>query len=239
MKRVIAFFLVCIFLGSVVVTSWPRLFLPSLDFIFDSAKISRDVGVQQLQSAVVRLTVLARPEEPGVTHPVVQRRGTGFNVEPTGVIITNHHVVRNAVRIVVTFPDGTVCKVRDWSGKPELDLAVLELENVPQSLPSIRLGDSDRVGIGDRILVIGNPLGLENIAISGTVSRILDYSDDGIPVLGLAAPIHPGNSGSPVVDRSGGAVGVVFAGIQAGDEPQGLALPINSVRDYLAEIAIQ
>ena len=236
MKRVIALFLVLVFFGGVVITSWPGLHLPSLDFIFKSPALSRDARTQQLQAAVVRLTVLARPEAPSGYPPVSQRTGTGFNIDPAGIIVTNDHVVRNAVRIVVTFPDGGIYNVRHWTGKSEWDLAVLELAGAPRHLPFVPLGDSGRSGAGDEITVIGNPLGLENIVIRGTLGRPRRLPDDRTPVLELDAPIHPGHSGSPVINASGRVIGVVFATVGSGTETRGLALPVECLREFLTAL---
>jgi S1-C subfamily serine protease len=232
-KRVLALFLVLIFLGGVALTSWPVLYLPSLDFIFQTPKLSRDAQIQQLQSAVVHLTVLARPEDPARYPPLIQRRGTGFNVDPAGIIITNYHVVRDAARIVVTFPDGGIYNADHWSGKQEWDLAVLELAGAPQQLPFTSLGDSSQSTAGEPITIIGNPLGLENILIRGTLGPTLSLPECETPVLQLDALIHPGNSGSPVIDRSNRVIGVVFGTFKSGDETRGLALPANQVREYL------
>lgn len=237
LKRILALFLVLVFAGGVAVTSWPGLRLPVLDFVFDSARLSQDHRVRQVQPAVVRITVLARPERPAESGLAAQQRGTGFNVDPAGVIVTNHHVVRDAVRIVVTFPDGRIYNARSWSGLPDLDLAVVTLEDAPPALPVARLAEKERHQAGDPVLVVGNPLGLQNIVVAGTLGRTLPLPDrGGAPVLELLAPIHPGHSGGPVVDETGRVIGVVFGSFQVDGETRGLALPARHIRDYLAEL---
>ncbi len=237
MKRILALFLVMVFLGGLAVTSWPGLRLPVLDFVFDSAKFSQDLRVRQVQPAVVQITVLARPGRPAESGPVAQQRGTGFNIDPAGVIVTNYHVIRDAVRIVVTFPDGGIYNVRSWSGIPELDLAVALLDNAPPILPVALLGDPGRVRPGDPVIVIGNPLGLENIVVGGTLGRVVHLPNrGGTPALELLAPIHPGHSGSPVVDENGRVIGVIFGSFRGDDETRGLALPVGYVREYLEEL---
>ncbi len=168
---------------------------------------------------------------------VAQQHGTGFNVDPSGIIVTNYHVIRDAVRIVVTFSDGRIYNVSNWSGIPDLDLAVVMLDNTPPNLPVVRLADEDRNQPGDPVFVVGNPLGLENIVVSGTLGRTRPFPDRvDTPVLELLATIHPGHSGSPVVDGAGRVIGVVFGSFSVDGETRGLALPARHIRDYLAEL---
>src|SRR5262249_18584826 len=95
--------------------------------------------------------------------------GSGFIVDPSGVILTNDHVVRNADEVEVHLQDGRKFIARDIKKDPKTDLAVLRVE-IKESLPSLKLGDSDAVEIGDRVLAIGAPLGLTGTVTSGIVS---------------------------------------------------------------------
>lgn len=232
MRRLAALFLVIVFLGSVVATTWPRFYLPPPGFIFDSIKLSRDQRISRLRPAVVQLTVLYRTRERSAVSGLSQKQGTGFNTDPTGVIVTNNHVIMDAVRIAVTFPDGRVYKVTNYICKPELDLAVVYLKT-SSNLPFAVLGSVKDAHAGDRVYTIGNPLGMKNIALSGTVGQTLRLQGFNAPVMELLAPVHPGNSGSPVIDESGRVIGVVFGSVENRGERRGLAVPIDYIKDYL------
>jgi S1-C subfamily serine protease len=234
-RRFIALFLALVFAGGVALTVWPRLYLPSLDFVFDSARISLDSRVRRLQPAVVTLTVLASPGQEDPPRFLVQQRGTGFNIDPGGLVVTNSHVVQDARRLVVRFPDGSVFSVENSYVKPECDLAVLTLADA-SGLPVAHLGNSDLVVEGDKIFVVGNPLGIDKIAVTGVAGRRFHLSDCASPALELFAPIHPGNSGSPVMDVRGEVVGVVFATVKVEDGDRGLAISSNCVREFLQTV---
>lgn len=234
-RRLIALFLALVFTGSVILAAWPRLYLPSLDFVFDSLRISLDSRVRRLQPAVVHLTVLAGPGNHDSSRFVVQQQGTGFNIHPSGVVITNNHVLMDARRAAVTFPDGSVFNIGKIYAEPTCDLAVAMLENA-SGLPVASLGDSGRANPGDRIFVIGNPLGMKRIVVAGSLGRTLRLKNSSLAALELIAPVHPGNSGSPVMNTEGQVIGVVFGVLKTEDGVHGLALPANSVQHFLNTI---
>ncbi|MEW6182263.1 MAG: S1C family serine protease [Bacillota bacterium] len=231
-RRLTALFLVIVFLGGIIATTWPKSYFPPPGFIFDSIKLARDSRVSGIRPAVVQLTVLYRTNGSSAVSGLSQKQGTGFNTDPMGVIVTNNHVIKDAVRIVVSFPDGRVYKVRGYACKPEYDLAVIYL-NDASGLPAAVLGSAKQAHAGDNIFVIGNPLGIKDIAISGTLGRTLHLSGFAAPVLELLTPVHPGNSGSPVIDASGRVIAVVFGSVRDSEEHRGLAVPIDYIMDYV------
>jgi len=233
-KKVIALCLAVVFIGGVLFTAWPRLYLPSVDFIFESIGLTRDSRVHSTRPAVVRLTVIARDQ--GSSGMLAQRHGTGFNIDPNGIIVTNRHVVQDAVRIAVSFPEDGVYNVRECVFRKDCDLAVLVLEKRPGDLPVAEIAHSARVRSGEEVLVIGNPLGVERVVVRGTIAGILRPPQCQVPVLELRAPIHPGHSGSPVVDKNGRVVGVVFGSLRSGTEIRGLAVPAAYIKDCLGKL---
>lgn len=235
-KRILALVVLLVFAGFVAVTSWPALFLPSLDFVFDSAKFSADPDVMRFRQAVVKIDVVFQDGQgPAPSLSVGRKSGTGFNIHPAGKIITNHHVISGATGITVSFPNGLSYPAKSWQSKPELDLAVVELGTA--SLPAIR-PDLDRKPLpGEPVTVIGSPLGLESIVTRGTVASYIRLDSIPVPVFEVDATIHQGNSGSPVIDRDGQVVGVIFGSIRyetdEGIETRGLALSLDEAADFI------
>ncbi len=156
----------------------------------------------------------------------MQGAGSGFIVEPNGLIVTNNHVVGRANRITVSFPDGTELPARLVGSDDLTDIAVIRV-SPPAPLPFVSWGDSRVVEVGDWILAAGNPFGLGSSVTAGIVSaRGRDIGagpfDD---FLQIDAPINPGNSGGPtfnmdgqviavntaIVSPTGGSVGIGFA----------------------------
>jgi parallel beta-helix repeat protein len=131
--------------------------------------------------------------------------GTGFVVSADGKIATNYHVIAGASKIFVKLPDGrTIGTERVVAFDKRVDLAILQVEGV--SLPPLSLDDGEAVVVGQEVCVMGSPLGLEQSFSTGVVSakRVLD----GFEWIQITAPISPGNSGSPVMTRSGTVIGV-------------------------------
>jgi S1-C subfamily serine protease len=179
-----------------------------------------------LMQAVVQVQVVARKK--GASIAVEQKNGTGFNIDPQGLIVTNRHVVEDALNVVVEFSDGRVFKAVNWSSISDYDLAVINLDST--GLPVVYLKERGSPQPGDRIRVVGNPLSLNNIVVEGTVKEYLNVGGKSNQVFTIDAPIYPGNSGSPVYDLNDRVVGVVFGTIhpsgKATEEVEGLAIPI-------------
>ncbi len=150
--------------------------------------------------------IVARTRPAVVVVETDEGLGTGFVIKPDGIIVTNAHVVTNAKAVAVKFPSGEIYKnVYLLSSDPAKDLAFLKIEAV--DLPTIPLGNSNNVQVGDEVLLVGTPQGLEQTVSNGLISGI--RIDNGIRVLQTSAAASPGSSGGPLLNRSGEAVGVM------------------------------
>ena len=169
--------------------------------------------------------------------------GSGVIVRPEGIIVTNHHVIDAAEGIAIALEDGRVFEAKVLLSDKRTDIAVLRIETGGESLPFVEFGDSDRVKVGDIILAIGNPFGLEQTVTSGIISALARTSV-GITDLRFFiqtdAAINPGNSGGPQIGMDGTLVGINTAIYSAsvGAEGLGFAIPSNMVR-LVVETAIQ
>ena len=168
-------------------------------------------------------------------------RGSGAIVDPSGLIVTNNHVVDGATRIEVEFSDGRTLEAVVVGQDPPTDLAVIRLETGGEVFPHLALGNSDEVRVGDWVLAIGNPLGNSHSVTAGIVSakgRVLqgDYQD----FIQTDAAINRGNSGGPLVGLDGSLVGVntmIQVAGNAGNIGLGFAIPSNLVRRVYDDLA--
>jgi serine protease Do len=162
----------------------------------------------------------------------VMRDGTGFIVDPSGLIVTNRHVVESADTVTVTLQDNTVLEAAVVGVSP-CDLALLKV-NSERPLPVLKFADSDAVRVGDPVFAIGNALGLGSSVSVGIVSALhrniqLGPFDDFIQT---DAPINHGNSGGPLLNRKGEVIGVNSVALNVGYATTGLgfAFPSNDVK---------
>jgi serine protease DegS len=198
---------------------------------------------------VISERVLPSPLEQffGDSWPRTQQRvqsalGSGVIVDAAGHVITNHHVIKDATQINVQLADGRVTSATIVGRDPDTDLAVLSIK-LP-NLPVMPLGRSDRSQVGDEVLAMGNPLGLQQTVTHGIISAT------GRSQLGVAtfenfiqtdAAINEGNSGGALVNLEGELIGINTAVIAknldtTGVEGIGFAIPVNLVRGVMAEI---
>ena len=166
--------------------------------------------------------------------------GSGVIVDAArGFVVTNFHVVQNARQVEVGLKDGRHFAADPVALAPNLDLAVLKID--ASRLPSLKLGDSGKLSVGDYVLAIGNPFGLGQTVTAGIVSatnRGLGM-DDPRRFIQTDAPINPGNSGGPLIDSHGDIVGINSA-LFSPDEGKGnvgigFAIPANVVRSVVAK----
>jgi S1-C subfamily serine protease len=196
--------------------------------------------VEQVVDRVLPAVVNVRSDigEPGRTP-----EGTGFVIRPDGVVVTNYHVVEGAIEIEVVMNDGQRLDARAIGGDFAADLAVLKVD--AEGMPSVPLGDSDQLSLGQDVVALGFALGLEGgpSVTTGIVSglgRTIDAGGQGVDprtyedVIQTDAAINPGNSGGPLVDLRGRVVGINTAGVGAGAaENIGFAIAINRARPVI------
>jgi putative serine protease PepD len=166
--------------------------------------------------------------------------GSGFLIDGDGRILTNNHVIADATRIEVTLPDQSHYKARLLDRDPINDLALLKIV-LKKPLPFLRLGDSDAVQVGQKVLAIGNPFGLDGTLTTGIVSSIgRDIKEEnGRELQGLLqtdAAINPGNSGGPLLDSRGSVIAINTAIYGPnGNIGIGFAMPINRAKTMLSD----
>jgi serine protease Do len=172
------------------------------------------------------------------THHVTSL-GSGFIIDPSGIIVTNNHVIEDADEISVKLNDGTTLPAKLIGHDDKTDLALLKVTS-KKPLPAAKLGDSDHARVGDWVIAIGNPFGLGSTVTAGIVSaRNRDIAagpyDDFIQT---DAPINRGNSGGPLFDVNGMVVGVNSAifSPSGGSVGIGFAIPSNMVRDVIGQL---
>jgi serine protease Do len=194
---------------------------------------------------VVRVVDRVRPAVVNVRVqlPGQEAEGTGFIVEPDGIVVTNFHVVEGALALRVITADGRRFDARAIGGDSNADLAVLKIDAA--DLPTVALGDSDGLRLGESVVALGFALDLEGgpSVTSGIVSALGRTIEAGGPgtetrtyedLVQTDAAINPGNSGGPLVDLRGRVVGINTAGVQAGTaENIGFAIAIDRARPFI------
>ncbi|MBA3402113.1 MAG: trypsin-like peptidase domain-containing protein [Actinobacteria bacterium] len=171
--------------------------------------------------------------------------GSGFVVDKAGHIVTNFHVVEDAGEIRVSFSNRDTVEAELVGTDPSTDLAVLRVESQASALTPLPLGDSDTVRVGDPVVAIGNPFGLDRTATAGIVSALQrlitapnQFTID--HVIQTDAPINRGNSGGPLLNARGEVIGVntqiETGGISTGNVGIGFSVPSNTVEDVVAQI---
>ena len=175
----------------------------------------------------------------GAPDAVRQGSGSGFIIAADGLVLTNNHVVANAREITVTLKDGRELPAQVRGRDPKTDLAVLKID-APEPFPVATLGDSDALNVGDWVIAIGNPFGLDNSVTAGIVSakgRTIGAGpyDEFIQT---DAPINPGNSGGPLLDEQGAVVGINTAifSQSGGSIGIGFAVPINLAKSLVPQL---
>ena len=166
-----------------------------------------------------------------------QAVGSGFVVRPDGVVLTNYHVIEHAQAVTVKLPDGREFRAQGVLGSdPELDVAVLKIEAT--GLPTIPLGNSDQVKVGQRVIAIGNPLGMLEYTVSDGIISAIRLDDDPAAklkkILQITAPVSHGSSGGPLLNLSGQVIGITFAIIELGQNLN-FAIPINAAKPFIKD----
>jgi serine protease Do len=168
-----------------------------------------------------------------------QGLGSGFIIDQDGSILTNNHVVENADKIVVKLSTGQEYAAKVIGRDPKTDIAIIKIE-AKSNLTAAPLGDSDRLEVGEWVLAIGNPFGLDNTVTSGIVSAKGRHLGAGPydSFIQTDASINPGNSGGPLINLRGEVVGINSAIFTqtGGNIGIGFAIPINLVKELLPQL---
>ncbi len=174
-----------------------------------------------------------------VPRRTVRSLGSGFIINPAGDIVTNNHVVDGATEIMVKLGDGREFPAKVLGRDPRTDITLLKIEAT--ALPVIPLGDSSQLQVGEPVMAIGNPFGLEQTVTTGIVSatgRVIGEGpyDDFVQT---DASINPGNSGGPLINARGQAIGINTAifSQSGGSVGIGFAIPINLAKPVVAQLA--
>jgi S1-C subfamily serine protease len=170
--------------------------------------------------------------------------GSGFVIDKSGRIVTNYHVIENAQEVEVNFSGDDRVPARVVGSDPSTDLAVLEIDAQARALTPLPLGNSDAVRVGDSVVAIGNPFGLERTVTAGIVSALQreitapnGYTID--KVIQTDAPINRGSSGGPLLSAEGEVIGVnsqIESSSGGGNVGIGFAVPINTVKEVVSQI---
>jgi putative serine protease PepD len=172
-----------------------------------------------------------------------QGQGSGFVYDEDGTIVTNQHVVDGAGSITVTFWDGSKARATLVGADASTDVAVLHVDVSAEKLHPLKLGDSGELAVGESVVAIGSPYGLEETLTTGVVSaldrEITAPNDFSIPgAIQTDAAINHGNSGGPLLNGSGEVVGITsqIESESGGNDGIGFAVPSNTVRPVVSEL---
>ncbi len=181
----------------------------------------------------------------GETQRQGQATGSGIVIDSNGTILTNYHVVENAVKVQVSFEKGQNVEAKVIGKDPSNDLAILRIPTDGLTLHPLTLGSSSAAQVGDPVLAIGNPFDLERTLTTGVISALQrtiaapnGFSIDN--VLQTDAPINPGNSGGPLLNAAGEVIGInsqiETGGSGGGSVGIGFAVPIDTAKSELSQL---
>ncbi len=212
--------------------------LPAVVHIEVVRELDADDPARSFEEELFRRFFPHRRGPGGQELPFRQRgEGSGFIISPDGLILTNHHVVGEADTIRVKLPDGRTFTGKKVGTDPQTDVAVIRLEDAPrgETLPHLPLGTSAALEVGEWVIAVGNPFGLNQTVTAGIVSAtgrtqmgLIDYED----FIQTDAAINPGNSGGPLLNIEGEVVGLNTAIVTrtGGYQGIGFAIPIDLAR---------
>jgi S1-C subfamily serine protease len=201
--------------------------------------------------AFVTSTIVQKGESPfnlfggGETQRQGKATGSGIVIDANGTILTNYHVVENAIKVTVSFEKGKTVDAQVVGKDPSNDLAVLRIHPDGLTLHPLTLGNSSGAQVGDPVLAIGNPFDLERTLTTGVISALQRQitAPNGFTidnVLQTDAPINPGNSGGPLLNAAGEVIGInsqiETGGSGGGSVGIGFAVPIDTAKSEISEL---
>lgn len=207
--------------------AWLPLILPShFDFLRQDKSLSSESLVKASKPAVVTIKTVDSNGMPGSS-----RDGTGFNIDSSGLIVTNRHVVEGAASIEITFFNEQHFFAKDYNIIEGYDLATVRIKG--HGLPVLPIS-SGLPATGEEVTIIGNPLGFKRVSARGAVQGYYEGGQAGPTVFAILATVEPGSSGSPVINNQGQVSGIVYAITsieQAGKEVRcSLAIPASALQ---------
>ena len=211
-----------------------------------------DIYVRDAPGVVfVTSTIVQKTESPfdlfggGETQQKGEATGSGIVIDSNGTILTNYHVIENAIKVTVSIEKGQTVDAQVVGKDPSNDLAILRIPTDGLTLHPLTLGDSSEVQVGDPVLAIGNPFDLERTLTTGVISALQRQitAPNGFTidnVLQTDAPINPGNSGGPLLNAAGQVIGInsqiETGGSGDGSVGIGFSIPINTAKGEISEL---
>lgn len=191
--------------------------IPAIEFLKVSAKLSGQEDIQLYKKSVVTINTNSS-------------KGTGFAISADGYIVTNEHVIDDALTITVIFPDDKLYKAQVVESYADYDLALLKIE--AENVPHLQLAETSTFKQNEHVYFIGNPLAFSGIANEGKVLGYTQATDITPDIIMMNAPVYRGNSGSPVINEAGEVIGVVFAtGTRDDHGKVGLFIPVENIHE--------
>jgi putative serine protease PepD len=208
-----------------------------------SSGLSVNAIYQRTHKGVVEITVSGRTQESPFGGQTQQAQGSGFVYDTEGRIVTNEHVVDGAQSVSVKLWNGKSYDATVVGTDPSTDLAVLDIDAPASVLSPLPLGDSDKVQVGNTVVAIGSPFGLEQTVTAGIVSALHRQmtSPNNFTIgnsIQTDAAINHGNSGGPLINSSGQVIGVnaQIASDSGGNEGVGFAIPSNTAKSIVSQL---
>ena len=170
--------------------------------------------------------------------------GSGSVIDAHGHILTNYHVVQGAGKLTVSLGGEKTYSARMVGGDPDTDLAVIKIDTPPAGLTVVPFGDSEKLAVGQKVLAIGNPFGLDRTLTTGVISGLQRpiRGVNGRPIdaaVQTDASINPGNSGGPLLDKFGRMIGInsqILTGGSRGSVGVGFAVPVNTAKRVVPQL---
>lgn len=213
------FWLIAVIMLMNTVSILPQVYsIPAIEFLKTSAKLFTNKEMAEYKKSVAVISTF-------------DSKGTGFSISEDGTLLTNYHVVEGNSKVTVAFPDAGRYTADVVETYPDIDLAILKVDG--QDLPFLQLADETAFTKDELIRFIGNPLSFSGIANEGTIINYTKLSDWEKEVVMIKAPVYRGNSGSPIINKDGKVIGVIFATLDHDIHGKvGLFIPI----DYYYEV---